>query len=109
MVAPIFLYSGYVPAANTVLVTTPVNATYVIRQATFANVAGAARTLTVYAVPAGGTPAASNQVIAGLTIGSNETYVAVGLLNMSMPVGMTLVASASVASSIAATISGLSA
>ena len=109
MIAPVFLYSGFVPNGATALVTTPVNATYLVRNATFTNVTAGSVLLTINLVPSGGVASSANRVLSAYSLGGGLSYTPEGLMNQVMETGATLVCAASVASAISATISGLSA
>lgn len=55
--------------------TTPASTTAVIQRATFSNTSGAARTVTVWLVPAGDAVGTQNQIINARSLAAGETYV----------------------------------
>lgn len=95
-------------AAVGVIATTPNNTTYRIGRAGFSNPTGAAIAITVYLVPSGGSSGAANQLIDGVVVAANSTYVSPELAGLVMPAGSTLQAFAGTAAAIVAYASGVS-
>ena len=96
------------PNAVGILVTVPSNTTFRIGRAGFSNPTGGALTITVYLVPAAGTPSAANELIDTVNVAPGATYISSELAGLVMPAGSTLQGFASAAASIVAYVSGTS-
>jgi hypothetical protein len=96
------------PAAVTNLVTVPANTTYRVGRAGFSNPTAGALTITMYVVPAGGTPTTANQVIDTVTVPANSTYISPELAGLVIPAGASLQGFASAANAIVVYASGVS-
>lgn len=107
-IVPAVLQPGIQLTASAVaVVTCAANTQIIIKRAVFTNVTGGAVTVTVYRVPSGGSPGATNTLISTYSVGANSAYVSPELANMVMNPGDTIQALASAAASINAFASGL--
>lgn len=105
-VTPVHFSTAFVPASVAALITAPALTTYVLEGGGFTNQSGSAVTLTVYRVPAAGSPGTSNIVLAAFSIAAGATYVPDVLKKMVLGAGATIQAFASSASSVVMTYSG---
>lgn len=96
------------PASLATVATVPAATTYRIGRAGFSNPTNAAVTVSVYAVPSGGTAGPTNQLVDTISVAANSTYVSPELAGFVMPPGTTLQAVASVATSLVMYASGTS-
>lgn len=70
--------------------TTPANTKAAIKSAALTNTTGGAAVCTVYLVPSGGTPGASNTFISARSVAPNETYTCPELINQVLEAGGTI-------------------
>jgi hypothetical protein len=98
------------PATATLLYTSPGGALHtLVKNGTFSNVTGTAASLTVYRVASGGTAGTTNELIPGISIAANSTYVSGELRDMILEPGDTIWALGSAANAINASLSGYTA
>lgn len=93
----------------TLIYTSPVNTTTVIRRAVFTNVTAGALTMTVYRVPSAGTAGVTNEIIAptaGGNLAAGVSYTCPELAGMTLGPGESIYATGSAATSINAFMSG---
>lgn len=96
----------YVGQTNTIVYTCPTGLTTVIDSFQVVNSDGVAHTISVYLVPALGTPSASNQVATNLSVAANTTFAISNIASSVVGSGGTVVAIANASSALKAVISG---
>lgn len=84
-------------AAAMAIYQTPVNVTAIVKRVTFTNTDTAARTITVYRVPASGTPDPTNIIIDAYPLSAGQDYSPVALSGLVLASGESLRALADVA------------
>jgi hypothetical protein len=99
-VTPRTITAAQLTTAAAVYYTAPANTKSLIKKLTFTNTTTGALTVTVYLVPNGGTPGATNILISAQPIAAGETWECFAAEGQVLQVGGTLQALASAATSI---------
>lgn len=90
-----------------VLYTAPTNTTTIVKKLTVTNTSAGAVTVTIYLVPAAGTPGAANTVTSAKSIAAGATYEAYEAENHVLAAGDSLQALAGAATSLSLKASGI--
>jgi hypothetical protein len=93
-------------AAAGVLYTTPLNTITTISAATLTNSTATARLVTMYLVPAGGTPGAANMILSARTVAPGESYNVAQAIGQTIPAGATVQALCDAATAVTLVMSG---
>jgi hypothetical protein len=104
--ASVLIDANFASDTTTILYTVPTGKTVIIDKFTATNTDGSSRTLAVYIVPSGGTPALSNAILQAQSISAGATFDSNELKNQILKAGDAIAVAASVTNVVSVRASG---